>query len=289
MTIESLLSINPTSAIADEAVIFPKQNQTKLALADLKNGLKAWRAWLMLAYQDIKLRYRRSIIGPFWITLSMAITVYSMGYLYSHLFHTDLQVYFPFLVAGMLSWSLISTALIEVTEGFTTATGSIKQIKLPYSLYIHRIAIRNIIVFFHNILVIVPIIIIFHKNAKLNLHSLMLFPSLLIMYINTFTWGCIIALICARFRDITQMVKSLVQIIFFLTPVMWDPVILPANIRFYFLLNPFYALVDTIRSPLLGATISNLTLLITALVTIFGCIISFVMFSKYRSKIVYWL
>jgi lipopolysaccharide transport system permease protein len=127
--------------------------EKKLAVKDIIDGLAKWRIWLTLAYQDVKLRYRRSILGPFWITISMAITTYSMGYLYGHLFHTDLQVYFPFLVSGMLSWGLISSLISDLTEAFSGSEGLIKQIKLPYSLYIHRVVTRNIIIFFQNIVV----------------------------------------------------------------------------------------------------------------------------------------
>ena len=118
-------------------------SRMQLAWEDLRDSIRYWRIWLLLAYQDIKLRYRRSVLGPFWITLSMAITVYTMGYLYSHLFHVNPHEYFPYLVAGMLAWSLISTTLIDVVDTFTLSENLLKQIKLPYILYIHRIATRN--------------------------------------------------------------------------------------------------------------------------------------------------
>ncbi|MCW5583007.1 MAG: hypothetical protein KIT56_03835 [Gammaproteobacteria bacterium] len=139
------LSLNGDNVID---VAFPTINQKKLAWQDIKSGLLNWRIWVMLAYQDIKLRYRRSVLGPFWITLSMAITVYSMGYLYSHLFHVQLAEYFPYLVAGMLSWSLISTTVTDTVETFTANDALLKQIKLPYSLYVHRVVARNLLSFF---------------------------------------------------------------------------------------------------------------------------------------------
>src|SRR5438128_5122767 len=105
--------------VHEETIAFPIINQKQLAWQDLKEGWRKWPIWLMLAYQDIKLRYRRSVLGPFWITLSMAISVYSMGYLYGHLFHSDLQVYFPFLVSGMISWALISSLISDLTDAFT--------------------------------------------------------------------------------------------------------------------------------------------------------------------------
>src|SRR5579883_1569471 len=115
MSIETTITA-PNELAPQEAVVFPKRDPRILALRDMKDGLRKWRVWMMLAYQDIKLRYRRSVLGPFWITLSMAITVYSMGFLYSHLFHTDFQTYFPFLVGGMVTWALISSQINELTD-----------------------------------------------------------------------------------------------------------------------------------------------------------------------------
>jgi lipopolysaccharide transport system permease protein len=266
-----------------------KQNQARAALKDIQEGAMKWRIWLMLSYQDVKLRYRRSVLGPFWITISMAITVYSMGYLYGHLFHSDLRSYFPFLVAGMLSWSLISTVIVELTDAFVVSDGLIKQIKLPYSLYIHRVVTRNIIIFFHNIVVIVPILIIYHESTQVNSHTLMLIPGLLIIYINGLTYGLVLAMIGARYRDVSQIIKSLIQVAFFLTPIMWNPIILPEKDHYLVFLNPFYSFIELIRAPMLGGSLSLPIIGILTLFTLFGFSLCFFMLKKYRSRIVYWL
>ncbi len=278
-----------TADIQDAAIDFPEVTQRQMACTDLYLGIKKWRIWAMLASQDIKLRYRRSILGPFWITISMAITVYSMGYLYSRLFHVDLQHYFPFLVAGMLGWSLISTMVTEYTDGFVTSDGLIKQVKLPYSLHIHRIIYRNIIIFFHNIIVIVPIIALFHDYAKINWYTLLLFPGLAVLYVNAMSYGMILAMLGARYRDIAQVIKSLIQVIFFITPVMWDPSMLSPKNQFIMSFNPFYGFLQIIRQPLLGQMPTKMTFIIVLFVSVFGIILSFLMFMRYRARIVYWL
>lgn len=271
-------------------VIFEPVSQPRLARQDIMDGIRKWPIWLMLAYQDIKLRYRRSVLGPFWLTISMAITVYSMGFLYSKLFHMQLDQYFPFLVAGMLGWSLISTIVMEYTDGLAASESLIKQIKLPYTLYIHRIICRNILIFFHNIFVIIPIMIIYHETAKINLNSLLLIPGLLIIYLNAITFGMILAMIGARFRDIAQIIKSLVQVIFFITPVMWGPEVLGAGKHEWIIdFNPFYSFLQLIRAPLLGNTPTMKNMIMVAAMTVAGMIISWVMFSRYRSRIIYWL
>ena len=273
-----------TRSFADNA-----PTQTVLAWNDIKEGIQHWRIWVMLAYQDIKLRYRRSILGPFWLTISMAITVYSMGFLYGHLFHIALENYFPFLVAGMLGWSLISTIVLEFTDGFMTSDALIKQIKLPFTLYIHRIAARNLIIFFHNIIVIVPILIIYHHYVKINFNMLLLIPGLAIIYINAITYGLILAMVGSRYRDISQIIKSLIQVIFFITPVMWSPEVLGPQNHFIVDLNPFYAFLELIRAPLLGSLPSLKNIVMVIITTGAGLLLSIKLLISYRARIVYWL
>ena len=284
-----LSSLVQPSTSAEVEIQFPHLTQLMLAWQDFKEGIQKWPIWLMLAYGDIKLRYRRSILGPFWLTLSMGITVYAMGFLYAHLFHINLQQYYPLLVAGMLTWELISIALTELTDTFMLSNNLIKQIKLPYTLYVHRVITRNVLIFFHNILVMIPIYLLFPQGAKLNLHSFLLIPSLALVYLNATIYGLILAILGARYRDISQIVKSLIRVIFFVTPIMWTPLTLPSRDRFLVDLNPFYSFVELIRAPLLGVSPTSFNLMMVLIVTLLGSIIAIKMFTRYRARIIYWL
>lgn len=263
--------------------------QRQLAWIDLKEGFQKWQIWLTLAHQDIKIRYRRSVLGPFWLTISMAITLYSMGYLYSHLFHVQLEAYYPYLVAGMLGWTLISTLMSEYTDGLVSYQSLIRQIKLPYTLHIHRIAARNILIFFHNILVLLPIYYIFHNDAQINWCSLLLIPGLILIYINALSFGMILAIIGARYRDMSQLIKSLIQIIFFVTPVIWKPTMLGERAHLFIALNPFYAMLEFIRKPLLGQLPNLASLVVAIFVTIIGFVLASFLFIRCRKRIIYWL
>ncbi len=287
-TKEAAISLSPDLP-REEAVAFPNISQRQLAWLDIKEGLQHWRIWFLLAYQDIKLRYRRSVLGPFWITISMAITTYSMGYLYSHLFHMDVKAYFPYLVAGMLAWSLISTTITDMVDTLMTTEGLIKQIKLPYSLYVHRIAARNIIIFLHNILVFVPVMFIFPQQVNLGISLLLLIPGLLIIYFNSITYGLVLAMIGGRYRDISQIIKSLIQVVFFVTPIMWKPEVLPPSKQFIAHLNPMYCLIELIRAPLIGYLPKPTILIIVTMITLIGIILSYFVFISRRARIIYWL
>jgi ABC-type polysaccharide/polyol phosphate export permease len=258
-----------------------------LAFADLKEGLKNWHIWQLLSWQDIKLRYRRSTLGPFWITLSMAITIYTMGLLYGRLFKMDLTEYYPFLATGMLTWSLLSVVITDSTNIFIESENFLKQMKQPYFTFVFRAAARNFTIFFHNILVLLPIIIFFH--LKITPYTLLVFVALLIIWLNAVAYGMILAILGTRFRDLPQMVNSLVQIIFFLTPIMWSPATLPERYRYIVELNPFAQFVELLRAPLMGAPLPAYTIAIVLAITLAGLIVAFFLFAKYRSRIVYWL
>lgn len=267
--------------------INPKKSSFYLAYKDIKDGLKKWHIWLLLGWQDIQLRYRRSTLGPLWITLSMAITIYSMGLLYGKLFHMELRDYYPFLAAGMVTWSLISTLIIEGTNTFIEAEGFIKQMKQPYSVFIFRVVTRNFFIFFHNLLVLVPIMLI--VRIPLTLNFLFIFLGLAFIWLNAVTYCSILAILGTRFRDLPQMINSLVQVIFFITPVLWSPKVLPERYLFVADLNPFAQFLEIIRNPLLGMAPSTHALIMVLLVSIVGLVLVFLLFAKVRARIVYWL
>jgi ABC-type polysaccharide/polyol phosphate export permease len=266
---------------------FRSPSRYELAAADILQGLGQWRLWLFLSWQDIKLRYRRSTLGPFWITLSMAITIYTIGLLYGKLLKMDLKLYYPFLAAGMLTWNLISTLVVDGMNIFTESESFLKQMKKPYSTFIFRVISRNFILFFHNVIVIVPIIIIFH--VQISWHILLLPVSLFIIWLNAAAYTTIFSMLGTRFRDLTQVITSLMQVAFFISPVMWSPQILPERYKFVVDINPFAQFIEIIREPLLGRLPSLYTMGAVLLITLVGLTIAFLFFAKYRARIVYWL
>lgn len=261
-------------------------NQLRLAFADLADGFRAWPIWGMLGWQDVRQRYRRSILGPLWLTLSMGVMVGALGYVYGDLFKTPLNEYLPFLTAGFIGWNLISNLIIESCSAFIAATGYIRQLRLPSSLYIFRLVWRNLVILFHNALVFVVVAVIYKLEPNWKL--LWLIPGLAVILYTGFWLGLVLAALCARFRDIPQVVASLVQVVFFMTPIMWKPELLserPAFVQG----NPVYHFVELIRAPLLGEEISPDTWMITLGCALLGSLVAFFMFARLRRRIAFWV
>lgn len=257
------------------------------SIIDLKDGVKKWRVWLLLAWQDIQLRYRRSVLGPFWITLSMAITICMTGLLYGTLFKISLDRYFPYFASGMLIWSFVSVSISEGTNIFFESERFLKQMKLPYSVFIFRTVARNFIIFLHNFVIFIPIMFIFH--LQINSNIFIGIYGLLLIILNAIAAGFILAIYGTRFRDISQIVTSLSQVLFFLTPVIWSPSILPEKYLFIVYLNPFAQFLEMIRNPLLGLPPSGYAYITTLVLTLLNLTLAFTLFSRVRTRIAYWL
>lgn len=283
------LTVKIRANFHSEYLMTVRKIQQKKAIQDFSNAIKNSHIWFLLAWQDIQLRYRRSVIGPFWITLSMSIMVYTMGFLYAHLWKVPVAEYFPYLASGSLAWGLISSIMIESTETYLFSAGLIKQIKMPYLIHIHRMCARNFIIFAHNAFIMGPIYFLFHQQFTLNYSYLLLLPNIFLLYTVFILFANIVSMICARYRDLGQIVKSFVQVLFFLTPVMWKVDVLPSNIRLWVYLNPLYHFIELIRQPLIGgfASLASYQMIIACL--LIGLLLNRLLFVPYRARIVYWI
>ena len=260
--------------------------QREKALEDMKRGIVSYALWGSLGWQDIRQRYRRSAIGPFWITLSLGLTVTVMGVLYAKLFHQDVHVYLPYLATGMVIWSLLSGIVNESPSVFIAAEGIIKQIPMPFGIHAMRMVWRNTIIFFHNMIVVLLVMIIFGINPGWNF---LLFPAALgLVVVNGYWVAILLGILGARYRDIVQMVSNVVQVLFFLTPVMWTARSIQHS-AWILDLNPLYHVLEILRNTLLGGKLPVRSWVLVLLMTGLGWMLAFFLLSHFRRRISYWL
>lgn len=261
-------------------------HELRRAAGDLYQGLQAHELWLTLGWHDIRQRYRRSVVGPFWLTISMAIMIAGIGYLYAGLFGQQLSTYLPYIASGIIIFSFISLLLTESTQVFILSSAAILQMRAPLSVYVYQLIWRNFLIFAHNFIIYVAVFIIFGLPLQLNL--LLAAVGLLLIVINTVAMGILLGGLGARFRDIPPIVASLMQLAFFMTPVFWTPDHL--NSRSLFLdLNPFYYFVEIVRQPLLGHSLPSSMWTITIGITLANVFVGMLFLARYRGRIPYWL
>jgi len=283
MTVIRNLSTDPHLAAP---VRGPRGLSLDKALLDIRDGAALWPLWGMLGWNDILQRYRRSLLGPLWLTASMAIMVVALGVVYAQIFRIAIDDFMPFLCVGLLVWNFISTILGEAGTLFTGSESYIKQIRLPYSLYVCRFIWSKIIIFAHNFVIYFGIIAYFRiwPGAV----ALLALPAFLLLALNGVFVGLYLGILSARFRDIPQIVVSVTQIVLFITPIMWKPQLLTTYAALM-TFNPFYHLVEIVRAPLLGQVPSVANVAAVALITVANAAIAILIFARFRARISYWV
>jgi len=260
--------------------------QINQGFADLKISFLSFAQWLYLGTQDIRMRYRRSLIGPWWVTLSTGIMIMILGFLWSNIFHKDIYSFMPFFAIGYVIWQWISLQIIESASGFSQFQAIISQISLPFPVYIFRLSVRHFLVMIHN-LVVVALVVLFFGHLSPGLIFLTI-PAFLLIAVNITLLSIVVSIFCTRYQDMTQVIATMVQIIFFFTPILWQPDLLQGH-KFLINLNPIFHWIEIIRAPILGyyPTQSNWIWSICSL--IFLSLISAYSLGRYKSRIAYWL
>ncbi|RYZ13016.1 MAG: ABC transporter permease [Comamonadaceae bacterium] len=261
-------------------------NLHRSAWADWWEGTCRTDVWWTLAWYDIRLRYRRSMLGPLWLTLSMGAMIAGMGPLYSSLFGTPLANYFPHLALGIIFWSFFSSMVTDSCNAFINAGNYLKQGHFPISLFVWRGMARNVIQLAHQIIIYVPVAI--YAGISPSWSMLLTIPAFAIALVNAHALGLLLGLVCTRFRDVAQIVASVMQMLMFMTPVFWLPENLPGRAQ-YILWNPLAQMLELLRAPLMGEVPHGATwigmLAWTALIV--GA--SALLFARHRRRVVYWI
>lgn len=255
---------------------------------DILNSLNNYALVVLLGWQDIKQRYRRSYIGPFWFTLSTAIMITGMGLVFSQIFKTSLQEYLPFLAVGMIIWGFVSTTISEGCMSFIHADAIIKQLPIPIFTHILRVLTRNIFIFLHQLVLIPIVILVVHADIEINIFTLII--GFFILILNLLWIILLLATLCTRFRDLSQIINSGMQIVFYVTPIMWQAKLMSHRFGVVFLnLNPIYHLFELVRAPLLGYSAQPINWMVGVGIAVLGWCLSLSVFGRYRHRIAYWL
>jgi ABC-type polysaccharide/polyol phosphate export permease len=260
----------------------------KAGWRDIFAALKGYELAGILGWQDIRQRYRRSSLGPFWLTISMGVLIGALGLVFGNLFGTPMKEFLPFLTIGLILWTLITSALNEGCTGFTVAEAMIKQISLPLFTHILRILWRNLVIFAHNIVIYPFVLLVFW--VPLPGTSLLAIVGLVLLMINLSWMALLLGVFCTRYRDIPQIVSNLLQVFFYLTPIIWMPQLIQKRASALLIdVNPFFHLIEIVRAPLLGTLPSALNWEFSTILALAGWCITILFYGRFRSRIAYWL
>lgn len=258
------------------------------AITDIAAALRRLPLVGMLGWHDVRQRYRRSKLGPFWLTISMGVMIATIGIVFGQIFKTPMAEFFPFLASGIILWTFMSAVINEGCSSFIEAEGIIKQLPVPLFVHSLRMIWRNILMLGHNLLILPLVFISVSKQPEWV--ALLALPGLGLLVLNLTWLALLLGVVCTRFRDLGQIVGSALQVLFYLTPIIWMPSLLPERAGMMLLdANPVYHLLSIVRKPLLGELPSLSNWLVSLGIAVIGWLLALLFYGAYKKRIAYWL
>lgn len=257
-----------------------------LALLDLKNSIASWRLWTLLGWLEVRQRYARSRVGPFWLTISMGVMIASIGVVYGTLFGMKMADYLPFLAISLVMWTAFSQTVVDGAVAYINSGQYIRQASTPKLIYVLQVAWRNLVVLAHNFVIVIVLFCIYGVKSWATLP--LFIPALLLYFANALWIVMVVGLLSARFRDLPQIIQALMQVAFYITPIIYRPDSLK---RFSFIVdfNPLAYLLGVVREPLIGQAPSALTWGVTIGMAVFGWIFALLLTGRFLKRIPYWV
>ncbi|WP_067845869.1 ABC transporter permease [Nocardia lijiangensis] len=265
------------------------------AVKDMRDGFSQRELWLSLGWQDIKQRYRRSVLGPFWITIATGVQAAAMGILYATLLDQPLREYLPYVTVGLIVWNVIQASILDGSEVFIANEGLIKQLPSALSVHVYRLVWRQLLFFAHNMVIYVVLLAAFGIWENLRWSSLLAIPAIGLIFLNSMWVSIVFGIFSTRYRDIAPILSSTTLMLFVLTPVMWTTKTLEEQIggaseraRLVEIIPTFHYL-EIVRAPLLGEPQELRHWVIVGTITVVGWIVAAFAMKQYRSRVPYWV
>ncbi len=256
------------------------------SINDLRGGIKLHYVWIYQAYHDITAKYKRTVLGSFWIAGGMVVTSVSYAILFGALFHQTLHVALPYIMAGILTFGMTSYIFYDAAEMFMSSGGIIKNHAYPFTFYAFHTLCKNFFMFLHNLVIFWIFMVVIGAFTIPHWTILLGLPIVLIFL---FTWGMLTAMIASRFRDMRFMLPYTGQLLSTLTPIFWHAESLSPKLLLIVCLNPMYDLIQIIRQPLLGQAPSEIYWTMSLAYAGAGIVLWLIFFTTFRRRIPFWV
>ncbi len=229
----------------------PVYDSARRGLRFVEEARELWRFRHLvseLVRRDIKVRYKRSVLGVGWTMLSPLLQMIAMTWVFSIVIKQDIRNFPVYFLAGTVFWTFFSQATGYAASLTMEASEMGKRVFLPRSAFVLSavgVALVNLV------LSLIPlVVIVIWSGARVHLSWAFLPVAVLIGAAFTCGVGLLVFTLASRFVDIKEMYFILLQVWFFVTPIVYAPKLVPPEYRFLVRYNPMTYLVELFRAPL---------------------------------------
>jgi ABC-type polysaccharide/polyol phosphate export permease len=256
------------------------------ALSDIYEGARMAPLWLSMGWDQTMSRFRRTVLGPFWLSANFLVIAFSMAYVFGGLASGGAHALLPKLMAGLLTWGLIGGAIGESAGVFISAGPMMTSQRMPLRFHVYLMIFRGFINFVAQLLALWLIFVLMRFGSP---PAWPLLIGLPLIMLNSFLFSLILAMPSTRCRDVNQLTGFAIQILFFITPVFWDPSAMKPRYRFILDYNPFAHYIELIRQPLLGHVPALVHYEWTVCSILVLGFVAVSVLALYRKRVIFWL
>lgn len=263
------------------------RSMTRRGWDDIILGLKNWRVWHLMGFGAVRRRYSRSRIGQFWTTISTAIMVVVMGMVWSILWKLPMGDILPYIAGSLVLWSFLTGSINDSTNAMITSGHYFLNQGMSFSTPIYAVIYGQLITLAHNMIIVVVVLVIFPHSF--GWETLLFIPGFLLALVTIVWVSCIVAILCARYRDVTQLISSILTTAFYVTPVMFKAEFIPPEFRWINLINPFAVFLSIMRDPLFGREVPWENWAIATAITLIGGFTTLSFVGRFRKRVIFWI
>ena len=245
----------------------------KYAVSDLASSIWRIDVAAAIAWNDLRARFERTLLGPFWIVISNVMLVAGITVVFGALFNNPIQEYVVYVSLGITVWTFLSSIVSEGPNYLYLGRDMLFTFSQPWSLQILRRIILQVIILLLHIFVFAAVILLF--QVELTPYALLSVLGIIINIVFAYGLSLGLSAIGSRYRDLSHALGSVMVFLFLFTPVFWNVEALGEARFSVVMFNPFYHLIEVVRGPIVSPgfevinwVVASFTALITLLVGI---------------------
>lgn len=241
---------------------------------------------IYMAWADTKARYKKSILGPFWITGGNAIAILGLSIVWANLLNEDINTFIPSLTIGLVIWQLLAGTINDAPSTFTRQSNLLRSIPIPHWFFVIRALSKQVINFLHNLVIVA--VVLWYFDIPLEIQALLSILGAFLVLANLFWITYLLGVLGARFQDIEHLVTALLPLLFFVSPVIFRPDRLPVDLNIIWM-NPLSYFIEVVRSPLISDTPNFESFITMAAFLIIGSTVTYWVIRLKGRQLAFWV
>ena len=241
---------------------------------------------LYLAWADTRARYRKSVLGPLWLTLGNLIGVLGLSLVWGALLKEDMSSFVPSVSLGLILWQLVAGCVGDGPTTFIRQANMIRNVAIPQGFFLLRALFRQVINFLHNLVIVAGVV--WYFDFPVGPQTMLSVVGLGLVILNLLWMMYLLGMLGARFRDVEFLVNAFLPLLFFISPVIFRPDRLPAELNIIWL-NPLSYFIEVVRGPFLNQVPELRTYVVMVSLLVLGGAMTLVIVRLKGRQLAFWV